>query len=148
MLRFMAGAYIIDVSISRWLLICAFSLSLFLGLGKRRIELETSGQELIQIRQTFQSYTKKKVDAALAASCAMVIITYMLFTSDPVTIEKHHTDKLIYTIPIVAYCVLRFMFKVQEGKGTDPVEVLFKDKGFIVAGLFWLIMSFIIVYAY
>ncbi len=146
MLRFLGGAYIIDVEASRWFLICAFSLSLFLGLGKRRTELEILGNMAIDTRFVMTVYTKEKLDAALACACAMSIVTYMLFATDPETLARHHSDKFIYTIPIVAYCVIRFMFKVQEGKGSGPVEILFKDKGFLVAGACWLIMALFIVY--
>ena len=146
MLRFLGGAYIIDVESSRWLLICAFSLSLFLGLGKRRTELEVLKDNAIHARSVMLIYTKEKTDAALACACAMTIVTYMLFTTDPVTLERHHTDKFIYTVPIVAYCVIRFMFKVQEGRGTGPVDILLKDRGFLVAGLCWVIISLVIIY--
>lgn len=70
----------------------------------------------------------------------------MLFCTDLQTLEKHHSDKLIYTIPIVAYYVFRYMFKVQEGKGTGPVEILLKDKGFIIAGISWVVISIFIIY--
>lgn len=146
MLRFLGGAYIINVESSRWLLICAFSLSLFLGLGKRRTELEVLGDNAIHTRSVMIVYTKEKADAALACACAMTIISYMLFATDPLTMERHHSDKFIYTVPIVAYCVIRFMFKVQEGRGTGPVDILFKDKGFVIAGACWIIMSLFIIY--
>lgn len=146
MLRFLGGAYIINVETSRWFLICAFSLSLFLALGKRRTELQTLGEEARHSRLVFETYTKEMINTAMASTCAMATVTYMLFVSDPVTIEKHKTEKFIYTIPIVAYCLIRYMLKVQEGKGTGPVEILLKDKGFIIAGVCWIIISFCLLY--
>ncbi len=148
MLRFLGGVYIIDVEYTRWFLICSFSLSLLLGLGKRRTELETLGDQAIHYRFVLQIYTKEKVNVAMSCACAMSIITYMLFATDVETLERHQTNMFVYTIPIVVYCLLRFMFKVQEGQGTGPVEILFKDKAFIFAGICWIIMSFFIIYIY
>ena len=97
MLRFLGGAYIINVETSRWFLICSFSLSLFLSLGKRRSEIETLAEKAKHARSVLQIYSKEKVNSALACACAVTIITYMLFATDPVTLEKHETDKFIYT---------------------------------------------------
>jgi len=145
-LRFLGGAYAVDVETSRWFLICTFSLSLFLGLGKRRAEIEMLGKNAVNTRAVLRKYTKEKVDSALACACAMTLVTYMLFATDSGTFEKHHSDKFIYTVPIVAYCVIRYMFRVQEGDGDGPVEILLKDKGFIIAGICWIVMSMFIVY--
>lgn len=145
-LRFIGGAYAVNVETSRWFLICAFSISLFLGLGKRRTELELLGDNALNTRAVLKIYTKEKVDAALACACAMTLVSYMLFATDSGTFEKHHSDKFIYTVPIVTYCVIRYMFSVQEGKGDGPIEILLKDKGFIIAGICWVVMSMFIVY--
>lgn len=58
MLRFLGGAYIIDVEASKWFLICSFSLSLLLGLGKRRTEIEALGEKASDTRPVLQVYTK------------------------------------------------------------------------------------------
>lgn len=146
MLRFLGGAFVIEVEYSKWFLICAFSLSLFLSFGKRRTEIEMLGEGSLKTRLVFESYTKEKLDTALATACSMCILTYMLFAVDIETVEKHQTTLFVYTVPIVVYCLLRYMFKVQEGKGVGPVDILFKDKAFVLSGICWLIMSLLILY--
>ena len=39
MLRVIAGAYVIDVVLSEWIIMCTFFVSLFLSFSKRRAEL-------------------------------------------------------------------------------------------------------------
>lgn len=62
----------------------------------------------------------------------------MLYTIDPGTIRLHGTRYLVYTVPFVAYGLFRFIFKIQEGKGDGPVEILTGDPIFALDGLLWL----------
>jgi hypothetical protein len=55
----------------------------------------------------------------------------------PDTVALHGTNRLIYTVPFVVYGVYRFLFKVQEGQGDGPVEILTRDPAFALNGLAW-----------
>ena len=81
MIRFIAGAYIINVEPSRWLLVCGFALSLFLAFGKRRTELEiiTSDVRASDIRPTLETYSKEKLNSALAVVNSLCILAYLLY---------------------------------------------------------------------
>jgi len=148
MLRFLGGSFAINEEPSRWLLVCGFSLSLFLAFGKRRAEIELLNHSLKgrDIRATLEVYDKDKLNTALAVVNSICIITYLLFVTDPETISKHQSAKLIYTVPIVVYGLFRYMYKAQEGEGTGPVEIILKDKAFIGAILLWFGMIFLILY--
>lgn len=148
MLRFIGGSYVIHVEPSRWLLLCGFALSLFLAFGKRRAEIEVLSSNVNRgdIRATLDVYDKDKLNTALAVVNSICIISYMLFVTDPETISKHQSDKLIYTVPIVVYGLFRYMYKTQEGKGTGPVEIILKDKAFIISILIWLLVIILVLY--
>ena len=146
MLRFIGGAFAIDVDYSRWFLVCSFSLSLFFAFGKRRTEVQAIGEGITSTRRVLESYSIEKLDMCLAMTCALTITTYMMFTTAPETIALHKSKALIYTVPIVVYSLLRYMYKVIEGKGSGPVEILVTDKAFILSGIVWLLMTFTILY--
>lgn len=148
MIRFIGGAYVINVVPSRWLLVCGFALSLFLAFGKRRTELELINGNLNEkaIRPALESYSKEKLNSALSVVNSLCILTYILYVTDPATINIHQSNQLIYTVPIVVYCLFRYMYKVQEGKGSGPIEIIFKDKAFIGAILSWCVLVFVILY--
>ena len=99
-----------------------FSLSLFLGFGKRRTEVEQLGEESYVARPVMDSYSKPKLDSSLAISCSLSILSYLLFVTDAETISRHGSSGLVYTLPVVVYALIRYMFKVQEGDGMDPVD--------------------------
>jgi len=145
-LRVYAGGYLIGIEISNWLVVCVFALSLFMGLGKRRAEFEDLRDGAPRTRKVLESYTIPKLNVLLGISASITIVTYMLYTVSPETAALHGTDKLIFTTPFVVYCVYRFLLKVQEEGRGEPVKLILKDRGFLLAGSLWLVSVLLLVH--
>jgi len=63
-------------------------------------------------------------DAALEQDGA-----YSLYTLSQETIERHGTDRLKYTIPLVIMGVFRYLYLVhQRGGGGEPESILIGDR--------------------
>ena len=137
-LRVIAGGYLVDVPVTNWLLASVFTLAVMMGFGKRRGEYEELRDDARSVRAVHESYSIPKLDLLLGISASITIVTYMLYSMAPETIQIHGTDKLILTTPFVVYCIYRYTLKVQELRGGDPVELILKDRGFTLAGLSWL----------
>lgn len=136
-LRLMAGCAAIGVTPSSWLVVCGFCLALVLGFGKRRTEVETLA-EGSEHRLVLLSYNRAKCDTLLAISTAVCLVSYIAYTLAPGTVAIHRTANLVYTAPLVAYGLFRYIFKTQEGKGGDgPSEILISDWVFPATGLLW-----------
>jgi 4-hydroxybenzoate polyprenyltransferase len=138
-MRIYAGGFLVDVEVSKWLVICVFSLSLMIGFGKRRSELEDLGEAARWTRIVNESYSIPKLNVLLGSSASITIMAYMLYAVSPETVILHGTDRIIFTTPFVVYCIYRFMLKVQEEERGEPVELILKDRGFVFAGLLWLV---------
>jgi hypothetical protein len=69
-LRVVGGAVAIDVPVSRWLLLCAYLLALYLALGKRRAELTLLGEGAGTHRVVLGHYTLPLVDQAISVVLA------------------------------------------------------------------------------
>jgi 4-hydroxybenzoate polyprenyltransferase len=136
-LRLLAGCVAISVVPSSWILVCGFSLAMVLGFGKRRSEIASFGADA-SIRPALTSYSAAKLDTLLAVTVSVALISYMLYTVAPETVQRHKTDHLTYTVPFVAYGLFRYLFKTQEGKGDGPTEILLRDPVFLVNGVLWL----------
>jgi len=135
-LRLLGGCAAIGVAPTSWILVCGFSLALLLGFGKRRLEVGALPQG-VAYRTVLQSYSADKLNLLLGITSSMCLLSYMLYTVSPETVGLHHTDKLVYTVPFVAYGVFRYLFKVQEGQHDGPVEVLLRDPVFALNGALW-----------
>jgi 4-hydroxybenzoate polyprenyltransferase len=145
MLRILAGTWGVGSEPSAWLLLCGFMLTLFLGFCKRRAELvELAGQS--PRRTALGSYSSELLDAMLSTTAALSIIAYSLYTMSPQTIENHGTDKLIYTIPFVAYGIFRYMYiTFHRGAGIDASRDVF-DAHLLVTVVCWLAVTILLIY--
>lgn len=139
MLRILAGAAAVGVEPSYWLMICGFSLALFLGFCKRRSECGRHADPAVAAvaRHVLSRYTEEKLNILMGSTATLSILTYMLFTVSPDTVARHGTGALIYSSPFVVYGVYRYLLKAIELEGEDATEVLLKDPAFLVAGLGW-----------
>jgi len=132
-IRATAGVMVIlpacpGVSISPWLLLCTFFLSLFLGFCKRRDELlqvDTSGSTT---RPVLAEYSEPMLNALIGGSFALTTMMYALYTMWPSTIEHFGTQDLIYTLPFVLFGMGRYLYLVfLEDMGGKPHEILLND---------------------
>lgn len=145
-LRLLAGCAAITVEPSSWLLVCGFSLALLLGFGKRRSEVALPNQPS-EYRAVLKNYSSQKLDVLLAISSSVCLVAYMLYTVSPETVQRHGSEKLIYTVPFVAYGVFRYVFKAQEGVGDGPVDILLRDPVFAINGICWALAVAVVIYA-
>ncbi len=99
-LRAGAGALVIGVEFSHWLLICAAFLALFLALAKRRHEL-VEVADASNHRRSLADYTPQMLDQMIAVVTASTLMGYALYTIDRETVAKFGTDNLKFTIPFV-----------------------------------------------
>lgn len=136
MLRVVAGAVVIDASISHWLLLCTLQLALFLGFGKRRQELVLLGDNAGKHRAILNEYSLPFLDQMITIVCGVTIVCYSVYTIESDTAHKH--PHLYFTVPLVIYGVCRYLYLVyQKGWGGAPDEVLMKDRTLQVSMLLW-----------
>jgi len=146
-LRTYAGGVLVDVVVTNWMIASVFCLSLLLGFGKRRVEIENLQDRAVMTRKVQEFYDISKLNVLLGVSASITIVTYMLYSLAPETKALHNTDDLIFTTPFVVYCVFRYLLKVQEkDRGSGPVEIILHDKAFCLAGLLWLLSFLLIIH--
>jgi len=146
-LRAIAGAVAIQVSISPWLLAATFFASLFLILGKRRHELMNLGEHTTKHRKVLSEYTKEMLDSMLIIVTSITIVMYVLYTMAPATIERFGTQNLIFTVVFVVYGIFRTYYLIyQKNEGGAPTEMLLRDRSLQINIALWLFFVLMLIY--
>lgn len=130
-LRAVAGALVIHVQISEWLLVCTTLLALFLGLAKRKNELVCLEGEAVNHRKILQEYTPELLDQMILITSSCTLMAYMLYTFLSQTGQGHRY--MMMTIPFVLYGLFRYLYLVHtRNLGGSPESVLLEDKPLMV----------------
>lgn len=145
MLRVLVGAYAIAVPVSSWLVICTLFLALFLGVAKRRSEM--NNVERGASRKVLDDYTPELVRTILIVSVTGSIMSYTLYTMSDHVVENFGTENLIYTVPIVMFGLFRYLYLDETSRTAEnPVAVFSKDPSLILTGLAWVAVSMLVIY--
>lgn len=132
-LRAVAGATVLTVRISPWLLLCTFLLALFLALCKRRHEkvlLEDGGE---RHREALAGYDRHLLDMQIAITSCATLVCYAIYTLSEETIRRFGTNRMGLTIPFVVFGIFRYLELVyRHDEGGRPEKVLLTDKVLIV----------------
>jgi 4-hydroxybenzoate polyprenyltransferase len=135
-LRLLAGTWGVGIPPSQWFMLCTFLLSLFLGFSKRYAERMDDSQDPSEKRAVVEEYSPEFLRILLAVTLACTLMAYGLYTMSPSTLEIHGTGKLIYTLPIAAFVMFRYLWLVmQRGYGENLAGEILRDHG-ILAGIF------------
>ncbi len=147
-LRVIAGALIIEVPISSWLLLTTMFISLFLAIMKRQSELKLfQDDNNSKTRKVLASYSLDFTNQIATVAASGVIICYTLYTVSSRTVSVFGTENLIYTTPFVVFGIFRYMYLVYiNKKGENTTEILLTDLPMIFNVLLYILTTILIVY--
>ena len=149
-LRAVAGVVVLqeqDVFISPWLIICTFALCLFLAFSKRRSEIAQLRQDSESFRKTLAGYTPELLAHMLDVTSGLAVVCFLLYAMDDRTLRIFGSNNLVYTTPLVLYCIFRYSALIQTGKFSGPVQLILSDLPFQVGFVLWVIACIGIIYA-
>jgi 4-hydroxybenzoate polyprenyltransferase len=139
-LRAVAGALVIHVQISPWLLVCTTLFALFLGLAKRRHELVLLAGDAGRHRKILDEYSVEMLDQMITIVTSSTLMAYSLYTFSSETARGHRF--LMLTIPFVIYGIFRYLYIVQKkGGGGSPATDLLEDAPLFVNLVLWVLTS-------
>ena len=138
-LRAVAGAEVIGVVISPWLLVCTTLLALFLALAKRRHELATL-EDAAGHRRILEEYSVELLDQMITIVTATVLMAYALYTFSSHTAQGR--PLLMLTLPFVIYGIFRFLYLLHRRQGGgSPTSDLLEDWPLLTAVILWALTS-------
>jgi 4-hydroxybenzoate polyprenyltransferase len=146
-LRAVAGAVVVAVPISHWLLMVTLLLALFLALSKRRHELVLLAEGASGHRPILNEYSAYLLDQMIAVVTASTLVAYAFYTISPETTSRFQTDLLSLTLPFPLYGIFRYLYLVhRKDLGGSPSELLLTDRPLLICVALWGVAVVAIIY--
>lgn len=139
--RSISGAFIINVEISPWLILCPFFLAMFLAIGKREADSRLLGKNGKNHKAVLEIYTLEITQYLMNISVGLLIISYSLYA-----VSSNYL-RLLITLPFCLYVIMRYYYLVRTGSeiGRHPHKVI-NDTKIMIALFLWLLSVFISLY--
>ena len=138
LLRVLAGGEAFRTTVTSWLFLTVFMISLLLAAGKRLGELVSLGDAAHSHRRSLTHYSQSFLEGILWFSASASLVTYALYTLE-------QANGIFHTVPIAAFGLLRYIYIVKQGQG-DPTEALLKDGQITAVGIVWVFVIGAIIY--
>ena len=143
LIRVLYGSAVTAIEVSNWLYLTVISMSFYLGLGKRRNELDAQGSKS---RKVLKFYNHDFLDKNMYMCLGLTIVFYSLWCVDSTTIERYSNSNIVWTVPLVMLICMKYSLNVEGNSDGDPVSVLLKDK--ILMGMVFLYVLIVLLIIY
>ncbi|MCM1327797.1 MAG: UbiA prenyltransferase family protein [Lachnoclostridium sp.] len=137
-IRIAYGGLLSDIPISNWLYLTIIAGAFYLGLGKRRNELQKYAED--DTRVVLSHYNYNFLDKNMYMCMGLANAFYALWA-----IENAHS-MMIWTVPLVLLITMKYSLAVEGTADADPIEVILKDKFILACGGIYAIVLMIILY--
>ncbi|MGQ9483178.1 decaprenyl-phosphate phosphoribosyltransferase [Chloroflexus sp.] len=137
-LRAVAGAVVIDIVITPWLIVCMGLLALFLGIGKRRHELKLLEDGAGNHRRILDEYSIPLLDQMQAIVTASIVMAYSMTAFSAPVAPQEPFPMLMITIPFVVYAIFRYLYLIhQRDGGGAPEDLVLQDRPLALSIVSW-----------
>lgn len=139
-IRVVAGAMIIKVIISPWIILCPFFLALMMASGKRATDRKLLGIKAGNFNPVLKHYSEELTNAFIIISGSALLLCYSLYAFS-------RTQLMLITIPFTTYAIFRYIYLIKEDSeiARNP-ELLYRDKPIVIATVFWLVIVIAVIY--
>jgi 4-hydroxybenzoate polyprenyltransferase len=145
--RVLAGAVVIGVDVSSWLILCTFSVAILLALGKRRHEVVILLGNATNHRPVLENYSVAFLDQLLQVATTSTFLFYCLYSVLPHPSLGTESEKMMYTIPFVTYGIFRYLYLIYHKEdGGSPTVLLLTDPPLLLCAILWMAACVAVIY--
>ncbi len=145
-LRVLSGGVAVDVPVTNWLILMTFLLALILAIGKRRGEYVALNGET-GTRSVLAGYNLEFLNTALAFSCTITVVSYIMYTVSGEVVQRLNTEYLYMTTLFVVLGALRYLQQSMVfNRAESPTKLLFNDHFIQIVLLGWVLTFLGIIY--
>jgi len=143
-IRVYIGSAVIQISVSNWVMIMVFLLSLFLAICKRRDDVYLYEKKNTINRKVVLHYNLEFMNKIITIVSSVLIVSYLLFIT---SMENFSSTYLLLTFILVILGILRYnQITYVYNKGGSPIKILFHDIFLQIILICWVTIFFIILY--
>jgi len=141
-LRLFAGAVVVDISLSSWIIIITFLLASFLAISKRMDNVNGINQESSNISKI---YTERNIKSIILILSITLVGSYISFTMYSEIITKYNITYLPLNSVLVIIGVLRYLYIIfNTPKNYDPIAIFFGDTLLKLIFIIWIVSFYIL----
>lgn len=140
-IRLYYGSFASGVVVSSWLYLTVLGGAFYLGMGKRRNELQKNSAG--HTREVLKEYNYSFLDKNMYACLAFTEISYALWA-----IQAPHAG-MMWTVPIIMLIMMKYSLYIEnEGSEGNPMDVLLSDKIIIMLVIIYIATVFVNIYLF
>ena len=146
-LRLLAGGFATGITLSKWIVLMTFLLTLFLSFAKRRDDVLRMNETGEAPRKNTIRYNLTFINEAITITAGVTLVCYIMYTVSPEVVQNFHTDYLYLTSIFVLVGLLRYIqIAVVDKKSGDPTKVILRDTFTQLVVLAWGLAFLVIIY--
>ena len=128
-LRLFVGSTITNTPLSMWIVIMTFLLALFMALAKRRDDTLIYMETGKKMRKVIDGYNLQFIDAAMMIMAAVVIVSYIQYTTSAAIVARLQSEYLYLTALFVVLGVMRYLqIAFVEKDSGSPTKIILRDR--------------------
>lgn len=139
-LRAIAGAAATGVPISEWFFIVTSFGALLMVTGKREGELGELGDDAVKLRPTLGLYSPGFLAYLRAVFTGVVLVGYCLWAFSSAHTAPDAGQWYQLSILPFAIAILRYALLIDQGKGSEPEQLVVSDRVLLASGAVWAII--------
>lgn len=144
-LRIFAGAELINVVPTNWIVLVTFLLALFLALAKRRDDVLLVDKGL-KTRKNVDGYNLEMINAGMVFMAGVTTVAYIMYTLSDDVLHRLGSSNVYLTSFFVIVGILRYMqITFVENRSGNPAFLVINDLFLKLIILGWL-STFLIIY--
>lgn len=146
-LRVLAGGFATDITLSKWLVLMTFLLTLFLSFAKRRDDVLRMNETGEPPRKNTIRYNLTFINQAITITASVTLVCYIMYTVSPEVVARLGSDLLYLTSVFVLLGLLRYMqITVVDKKSGDPTKIMLCDRFTQLVVVLWALTFLILIY--
>ncbi len=146
-LRVLAGGFATDITLSKWLVLMTFLLTLFLSFAKRRDDVLRMNETGEPPRKNTIRYNLTFINQAITITASVTLVCYIMYTVSPEVVARLGSDLLYLTSVFVLLGLLRYIqITVVDKKSGDPTKIMLRDRFTQLVVVLWALTFLILIY--